>query len=129
MTTLEGSLRLAEPEGYVRRFADLGLPMARLLQEARARSVLPDYVATLLAAVDGGASAGDPSSSLPEPLTDREREILDLIAAGLTNPEIAARLFISRQTVGKHAGNIFSKLGVHTRTEAVARARALRVLQ
>lgn len=129
MTTLARALRLAEPEGYVRLFADLGLPMARLLQEARARGVLPDYVTQLLGAMDSGLAIPDsPVTRLPEPLTDREHEILELIAAGLTNPEIAARLFISPQTVGKHAGNIFGKLGVHTRTEAVARARALNLL-
>jgi LuxR family maltose regulon positive regulatory protein len=129
MTALERALRLAEPEGYVRLFADLGLSMARLLQEARSRAVMPDYVATLLAAF-GPELAGSASTevSLPEPLTSREQEILELVAAGLTNHEIAEKLVISSETVKKHTGNIYSKLDVGNRTEAVARARELDLL-
>jgi LuxR family maltose regulon positive regulatory protein len=130
LTSLEQALRLAEPEGYVRLFADLGLPMARLLQEARTRDVLPDYVATLLAAC--GASLASPASlvqPVPESLTNRELEVLALLAAGLTNREIADRLVLSSQTVKKHAGNIYGKLGVRSRTEAAAKARTLRLLR
>lgn len=61
--------------------------------------------------------------ALPEPLTPREREVLALLAAGLTNKQIAAKLIISPQTVKKHAGSIYGKLDVHGRTEAAARAR------
>jgi LuxR family transcriptional regulator, maltose regulon positive regulatory protein len=129
MTALERALRTAEPEGYVRLFADLGLPIARLLQEARSRAVMPDYVAGLLAAVsDDQAISAPMEAALPEPLTPREQEILELIAAGLTNPEIAVKLVISPQTVKKHTGNIYSKLGVRSRTEAAARARSLDLL-
>ena len=128
LTALERALRLAEPEGYVRLFADLGLPMARLLQEARARAVLPDYVATLLAACGSGISSDATERALPEPLTTRELEILNLLAAGLTNREIGNRLFISPQTVKKHAGSIYDKLGVRSRTQAVARAREFDLL-
>lgn len=128
MTALERALRLAEPDSYVRLFADLGLPMARLLQEARSRAVLPDYVATLLAAFGPGLSPDPAERALPEPLTTRELEILELLAAGLTNREIAERLFISPQTVKKHAGSIYGKLGVGSRTQAVARARELDLL-
>jgi LuxR family maltose regulon positive regulatory protein len=129
MTALERALRTAEPEGYVRLFADLGLPMARLLQEARSRAVMPDYVARLLAAIgDDLASSAPIEAALPEPLSPREQEILELIAAGLTNPEIAVKLVISPETVKKHTGNIYRKLGVHSRTEAAARARALDLL-
>ncbi len=129
MTTLERALRLAEPEGYVRLFADHGLPIARLLQEARSRGVMPGYVEKLLAAF--GADLVFPASTeqgLPEPLTHREQEILELVAAGLTNQEIADKLVISPETVKKHTGTIYSKLGVSNRTEAVARARALDLL-
>jgi LuxR family maltose regulon positive regulatory protein len=104
--------------------------MARLLQEARARDVMPDYVATLLAAFGAGAAdvtAGGPS--LPEPLSAREQEVLTLMAAGLTNREIAGALFISPETVKKHTGSIYGKLGVSHRTEAAARARALDLLE
>lgn len=125
LTALEHALRLAEPEGYLRLFADLGLPMARLLQEARSRQMMPNYVATLLAAC-GSPDRAEPA--LPEPLTDREQEILTLMAAGLTNREIGDRLFISSETVKKHTGNIYGKLGVRGRTEAVARARTLAIL-
>ena len=130
MTALEHALRLAAPEGYVRLFADLGLPLARLLQEARSRGVMPDYVATLLAAC--GADLALPASvggALPEPLSDREQEVLGLIAAGLTNREIADRLVISPETVKKHTASVFGKLGVGNRTEAAARARALDLLE
>jgi LuxR family maltose regulon positive regulatory protein len=126
---LERALRLAEPEGYVRLFADLDLPMARLLQEASARDVQPDYVARLLEAFDAGlASSSQPYLTLPEPLTERELEVLALLAAGLTNREIAEQLVISPETVKKHTSTIYGKLGVSNRTEAAARARALNLL-
>jgi LuxR family maltose regulon positive regulatory protein len=126
MTSLEHALRLAEPEGYVRLFADLGLPMARLLQEARSRRVMPGYVATLLAAC--GADPTGPERALPEPLSAREIEVLRLIAAGLTNREIAGALSISPETVKRHTAGIYGKLGAGNRTEAAARARDLGVL-
>jgi LuxR family transcriptional regulator, maltose regulon positive regulatory protein len=129
LTALERALRLAEPEGYVRLFADVGLPMARLLQEARSRTVMPDYVAKLLAAFGGTFSISvSMEAALPEPLSPREQEILELVAAGLTNQEIADKLVISPETVKKHAGTIYGKLGVRSRTEAVARARVLDLL-
>lgn len=129
MTALERALRLAEPEGYVRLFADLGLPMARLLQEARSRAVLPEYVERLLAAFGGDhAFAPLTEKALPEPLSPREREVLRLAAAGLTNREIAERLGIAAETVKKHTASIYGKLGVRSRTEAAARARELDVL-
>jgi LuxR family maltose regulon positive regulatory protein len=126
MTGLERALRLAEPEGYVRLFADLGLGLARLLQEARARAVMPDYVAHLLAAFGSGTVFAE--NILPEPLSQRELEVLALMAAGLTNREIAARLVISPETVKKHTTAIYSKLGVKNRTEAATRARDLDLL-
>jgi LuxR family maltose regulon positive regulatory protein len=126
MTALERALRLAEPEGYVRLFADMGLGMARLLQAARARSVRPDYVDQLLAAFGGGTVSAE--NALPEPLSRRELEVLALLAAGLTNREIAERLVIAPGTVKKHTTAIYDKLGVKNRTEAAARARALDLL-
>jgi LuxR family maltose regulon positive regulatory protein len=130
MTSLEHALRLAEPEGYVRLFADLGLSMARLLQEAHSRHVMPDYVKTLLAAFDNEAArAMVGPTQLPEPLTEREIEVLRLLAAGLTNREIAQQLVVSPETVKKHIANIYGKLGTRNRTEAVARARQLDLLE
>ncbi|MCD6030782.1 MAG: ATP-dependent transcriptional regulator [Thermomicrobiales bacterium] len=129
MISLERALRLAEPEGYVRLFADLGRPMSRLLQEARSRDVMPDYAARLLAACGADlAPAGVGAGVLPEPLSTREREVLELIAAGLTNREIAETLSISPETVKKHTGSIYGKLGVRSRTEAAVKARNLDVL-
>lgn len=129
MAALERALRLAEPEGYVRLFADLGMSMGRVLQEARSRGVMPDYVNLLLTAFASGASLpGAFEGGLPEPLTPRELEVLELIMAGLTNREIAEKLVISAETVKKHTGNIYSKLGVSNRTEAAARGRELNLL-
>jgi Response regulator containing a CheY-like receiver domain and an HTH DNA-binding domain len=129
LTSLERALRLAEGEGYVRLFADLGLPMAQLLREARSRAVRPEYVQTLLAALGGDlASSTSAEGALVESLSHREQEVLQLIAAGLTNREIAEQLVISAETVKKHTGSIYGKLAVHSRREAVARARALGLL-
>lgn len=127
MPNLEQALRMAEPEGYARLFADMGLPMARMLQEARARAVQPEYVTELLGAFSGDLSE-TVEGTLPEPLSPREQEVLKLMAAGLTNREIGERLVISPQTVKKHSGNIYGKLGVRSRTEAAARARELDLL-
>ena len=129
LKSLEHALRLAEPEGYLRLFLDLGPAMARSLQEARSREVMPDYAEMLLAAF--GDALTLPSltgGALLEPLTSREVEVLKLLAAGLSNREIAEELVISPETVKKHAGNIYGKLGVGGRTEAAARARELELL-
>jgi ATP/maltotriose-dependent transcriptional regulator MalT len=124
LTALEQALRLAEPEGYIRLFADLGLPIGRLLQEAFSRGVMPGAIEKILLAFRTEFSL-QAKSPLPGPLTDREREILERIAAGLTNREIAEELVIAPETVKKHAGNIYNKLGVSSRTQAVAKAKAL----
>jgi LuxR family maltose regulon positive regulatory protein len=90
---------------------------------------MPDYIETLLAAFGGNITSRHARQpKLPEPLTEREVEILELLAAGLTNPEIAEKLVISAGTVKKHASNIYGKLGVSSRTEAVTRARELGLL-
>lgn len=130
MTFLEHALRLAEPEGYTRLFVDLGFPMGRLLQEARSRGVMPDYVEQLLAVFGADVGSGEAvAPRIPEPLTRREHEVLSLIVAGLTNREIADKLVVSPETVKKHTGSIYGKLGVSHRTEAVARARALDLVE
>jgi len=135
LVSLERALTLAEPEGYVRIFVDEGPPMAHLLYEAATRGVAPDYVQRLLAAFPVSepeqAHTLSPKSHEPEwvePLSKRELEVLQLIAKGLTNQEIGSRLFLSLNTVKAHTRNIYGKLGVHSRTQAVARARAFGVL-
>jgi LuxR family maltose regulon positive regulatory protein len=135
MTTLERALMLAEPEGYVRSFVDEGSPMASLLYKALSRGVAPDYVRRLLAAFPVDEPEQNDSlqtqatkSELVEPLSEREIEVLQLIAEGLTNQEIASRLYLSLNTVKVHTRNIYGKLGVNNRTQAVARARSLGIL-
>jgi LuxR family maltose regulon positive regulatory protein len=126
------ALSLAEPEGFVRVFADKGEPMARLLYQAAERRIAPEYAGRLLAAfpaVEPAPTAlSRPSPEMIEPLSEREREVLLLIAEGLSNREIAQRLFLSLSTVKVHTYNIYGKLGVHSRTQAVAKARALGIL-
>ena len=137
LASLERALALAEPEGYVRVFVDEGRPMVQLLSEAAAHGIMPDYTAVLLAAleaedrIDQDESprlTAPPSQRLAESLSDRELEVLQLIAQGLSNREIGERLFLAIITVKGHNRNIFRKLQVRRRTEAVARARELGLL-
>ncbi|NIV35903.1 MAG: LuxR family transcriptional regulator, partial [Anaerolineae bacterium] len=114
-------------------FLDLGEPAAALLRRAASRGVSPAYTAELLRAFGAESTRGltaVPSEAQPlvEPLSDRELEVLQLLAEGLTNPEIGRRLFISLPTVKSHTRNIYGKLGVHSRKQAVAQARALGIL-
>jgi LuxR family transcriptional regulator, maltose regulon positive regulatory protein len=133
-------LALAEPGGFIRLFVDEGPPMAQLLSETAARGIMPDYVSRLLAAFPCAAhhagqttrlptavTRSDPSS-LVEPLSQRELEILNLITQGLSNLEIGERLFLALDTVKGHNRRIFDKLEVQSRTEAIARARKLGLL-
>jgi LuxR family maltose regulon positive regulatory protein len=135
MELLDEALTSAEPGGFVRIFVDEGPPMARLLLEACSRGVHPAYVRQLLTAFPAsGLEQAAPSRvaaagiGLAEHLSARELEVLDLIAAGLTNQQIAARLYLSLHTVKSHARNIFAKLGVGSRTQAIAEGRALGLL-
>jgi LuxR family maltose regulon positive regulatory protein len=129
LSTLERALLLAEAEGYVRLFVDEGAPMLALLRLAHARGMTPGYVTMLLMAFDRKEEASVVRSpALVEPLTEREREVLQWLAAGASNREIARRLVLSLGTVKKHVSNICSKLNVQSRTQAVARARDLHLL-
>jgi LuxR family maltose regulon positive regulatory protein len=129
LSALERALSLAEPEGYVRTFIDEGEPMARLLRLALSRGIAPDYVARLLAALGEEAELAFPTmESLVEPLTERELDVLRLIVAGLSNPEIAEELFIAVSTVKSHVNHIYGKLGVTSRTQAVVKAQELGLL-
>jgi LuxR family maltose regulon positive regulatory protein len=134
LTALEKALKLGEAEGYVRVFVDLGAPMARLLQQATARGIAPDYVSQMLAVFGTGEtkSAPAPTSSgaapLAELLTERELEVLQLIGEGRSNQDIATALVITINTIKKHTSSIYGKLGVHSRTQAVVRAQELGLL-
>ncbi len=128
------ALALAEPGGFIRIFVDEGIPMAQLLSEAAARAIMPDYTARLLAVFEAEEQTSQDKSDLPptqsliEPLSQRELEVLQLIAQGLSNHEIGERLFLALSTVKGHNRIIFDKLQVQRRTEAVARARELGLL-
>jgi LuxR family maltose regulon positive regulatory protein len=133
-TALEKALALGEPEGYVRVFVEQGAPMAALLQRAAAHGIAPDYVSRLLVALDAEGAESVPAPSPPsppplvEPLTPRELEVLQLLGEGRTNREIAEALVITLNGVKKHTSNIYGKLGVHSRTQAVVRAQELGIL-
>jgi len=129
------ALALAAPGGFIRLFVDEGPPMAQLLSAVAARGMMPDYTGKLLAACEAEEQKRENTSSLPppnqpliEPLSPRELEVLHLMAAGLSNQEMCERLFLALSTVKGHNRNIFGKLGVQRRTEAVARARELDLL-
>ncbi|MBA3390950.1 MAG: LuxR family transcriptional regulator [Rubrobacter sp.] len=131
---LGDALALAEPGGFIRIFVDEGTQMAHLLSEAAARGITPGYTGRLLAAFEAEEQKSEDKSYLPpaqpltEPLSQRELEVLRLIAQGLSNREIGERLFLAVDTVKGHNRRIFNKLMVHRRTEAVARARSLDIL-
>jgi LuxR family maltose regulon positive regulatory protein len=132
---LSEALALAAPGGFIRLFVDEGVPMARLLYDALAHGVEPASIRRLLAAfpaVEPAQTTALPvsgrESEWVEPLSAREREVLQLIAEGLTNQDVAARLYLSLHTVKVHARNIYAKLGVTSRTQAVAKGKALGIL-
>ncbi len=141
---LADALALAQPEGYVRTFIDKGEPMAALLREAASQGIAPEYVSKLLAAIDAeeqrSKGAGEmestpaplhPRTSAPpliEPLSDRELDVLRLLADGQTNQEIAQALCVSINTVKTHLKNVYGKLGVNSRREATAQAKKIGLL-
>ena len=125
LSALEQALRRAEPEGFVRIFLDEGAPMTELLRQAVVRGVHAAYALQLLNLLEEAALAPQP---LIEPLSERELEVLRRVAAGFSNQEIAQNLVIAVGTVKKHLNTIYGKLGVESRTQAVARARDLNLL-
>jgi LuxR family maltose regulon positive regulatory protein len=154
LAALNRALTLAAPEGYVRMFVDEGAHMAALLaqsaecspQNAPMRTYAERLLSAFPEADTGARRRGDtdaedspglrvsPSPRLPispalvEPLSEREREVLRLIAAGLSNQAIADRLVVAISTVKKHVNNIYGKLDVQSRTQALVRARELHLL-
>jgi LuxR family transcriptional regulator, maltose regulon positive regulatory protein len=129
LASLERALLLAEPEGYIRLFVDEGEAMAALLRQAHAHGIAPGYVATLLSSFGEQALAA-PSRAFPpvEPLTERELAVFRLLVAGLSNAAIAQELVITVGTVKRHVNSIYTKLGVNSRTQAVAHGHTLHVL-
>jgi LuxR family maltose regulon positive regulatory protein len=113
----EQAVRLAEPGGYLRLFVELGPDMGDLLAQLAERGVAPAYIGRILAVFRADHTPE------PEALTRRELEILTLLQQGLTDKEIAARLFLSALTVKKHNRHIYQKLGVSDRRAAIAKAK------
>ena len=160
LDSLQRALVLAEPEGYVRVFADRGEPLGALLRQVSAHGRTPEYVTRLLMAIRKSADRAATSTSLPdrrslstiashltrvplgprpvapvsvapivEALTSREVEVLRLVAIGASNRRIAEELTVSVGTVKAHVSHILGKLGAHSRTEGIARARELGLLE
>jgi LuxR family transcriptional regulator, maltose regulon positive regulatory protein len=139
LVPLERALTLAEPEGYVRMFVDEGPAMAVLLEAAAKHGTAPSYVRHLLAAFARTEGQGlrtelaeslhsvlsPQSSSLVEPLSVREFDVLRLLRTDLSGPEIARELMVSLHTMRTHTNNIYTKLGVNNRRAAVRRAEEL----
>ncbi len=134
---LKCALQLGAPENFIRIFADEGRPLAALLTELRStlrpdETALSAYIERILAAmrpaVHESAAGRAGADSLIEPLSEREWVILQHIAAGLSNQEIAHQLIVAVSTIKWHINNIYAKLNVHSRTLALARARELGLL-
>ena len=146
VTMLDKLLTLAEPGGYIRLFVDADPRLEELLQLMHARELHPIYIQRLLAAFaaerarqnvaetanDKMDQAENPTNlanaQLIEPLTARELEVLQVLAEGLKNMEIAEQLIITVGTVKRHVANIYGKLGVNHRTQAIRRAQELQLL-
>jgi LuxR family maltose regulon positive regulatory protein len=148
LDVLEQAVAMAEPDGWIRPFVECGLQMFNLLKGVRKRNVAVDYIDKLLAAfrddqqVAGTEPFGHPNASphqplrpsipsqpLVEPLTNRELDVLELLAKRLQNKEIADKLFISTGTVKGHLKSIYQKLSVGKRREAVSKAIDLGIIR
>jgi len=136
LETLERALQLAEPGGFCLTFVEEGPPMAGLLYKALLLGTRPDCIQRLLEAFpeveSESAETAEVQTSgggLIEPLSEREIEVLQLIAEGLTNAQIASRLYLTLNTVKAHSRSIYSKLGVNNRTQAGLRARSLGIIR
>jgi LuxR family maltose regulon positive regulatory protein len=137
LAALSEAVHLGEPEGYIRSFVEEGAPMEVLVYRLRRRCGKQgptSYLDTLLTAFQQESKAHQPaekssqSQLLPEPLSERELEVLQLLAQGVSNHEIAQQLVIAYDTVKRHVSHIFAKLGVTNRVQAVKQARQLGLL-
>lgn len=124
LEALRRALELATPEGAVRVFLELGPPLAALMKPLAAE--FPALVTRVLGATPPPTRIAD--SRLLEPLSEREHEVLELLYGGLSNKEIAARLFLSANTVKTHIRNIYGKIGASSRSQAIVRVRELELL-
>ena len=126
---LRDALTLAQPGGFIRTFVDEGAALAQMLRQLKAEGGgLTEYIDQLLNAIDHEPVSAHAPQPLLEPLSERELEVLRLIAQGLSNQAIGDQLFLALNTVKGHNRRIFGKLQVQRRTEAVARARELGLL-
>jgi LuxR family maltose regulon positive regulatory protein len=125
LASLHRAVTLAEPEGYVRIFADEGPPMASLLRAVAKQGTAPNYVRRLLAAINQAEGSTPANNGLIEPLSARELDVLRLLGTDLDGPDIARNLVVSLNTVRTHTRNIYAKLGVNNRRAAVRRAQEL----
>jgi LuxR family maltose regulon positive regulatory protein len=128
LVPLERALTLAEPQGYVRIFVDEGPPMASLLRAGAKDGIARSYVRRLLAALAKTETDRPIDQGLIEPLSERELDVLRLLATDLNGPEIARSLVVSLNTVRTHTKNIYTKLDVNDRRAAVRRAGELDLL-
>ncbi len=125
---LKRAVTLAEPEGYVRVFADEGPPMAGLLKTLTEREAARGYVRRVLTAAMGTEHRPADATALVEPLSARELDVLRLLGTDLSGPDIARELFVSLNTLRTHTKNIYSKLDVTSRRAAVRQAHDLKLL-
>lgn len=141
MRALEWALVHGEPAGYVRMFIDEGPALGTLLEQAKERETAAGYATRLLAALDRGAAPStqaavpapasrrlSPQETLVEALSEREMQVLRMLTTHLSSTEIAEELFVSVNTARTHIKNIYGKLDVHGRAEAIARAEELGLL-
>lgn len=128
LMALQEALSLAEPQNYVQLFVDEGPIMAHLLSEAVSSGTVSDYVDSLLKAFNRPAASLTAIQPLIEPLSERELDVLRLLASDLSGPEIARNLMISLNTMRTHTKNIYSKLSVSSRLSALRRAEELGLL-
>jgi LuxR family maltose regulon positive regulatory protein len=130
---LESCLALAEPEGYIRVFIEGGEPIKNLLA-AYLRSVAAGHTEFAQKILDafspfrGADSPGPQPAGLIEPLTERELEVLQYLAKGFSNQQVAAKLYLSVGTVKFHVHSILEKIQVHSRAEAIVQAQHLKLI-
>lgn len=133
LALIEQCLTLAEPEGYIRVFLNFGKPARDLLaayirSDSAKQLQFAHKILNAFTGADQGSASGTQTGGMLEPLTDRELEVLQLMAEGKTNQEIAGHLIVARGTIKAHAASIYRKLDAANRTEAVARGRQLGIL-